>query len=259
MTPQVSESQRHKRRAPPSPHTNAIIRLFRKEIDRHRLFVAEAAYVAETLEAVTVALRDLASDGWFMTLLRAEQMRGPPSVLLAPGRQTGARPIRAVNVHPKAQAGVRDHRPVPKALCPEARTLLGDGCPIGTFRALARMRPHRQMEAVSFLRAQRNYMEDFAEALLFGCAQDELFARRQTQAHNHTRARARAMEQELSHWHGRVGQATPSYGMDHLRFAVASCYLRLLIDNQSVLTWLTENRPAHLTLFGSVTKVTAPG
>lgn len=148
-------------------------------------------------------------------------------------------------------------------ICPEAVEVLKDTpSPMAVFDILRRMGPLRQVEAAELMAGQNNYSVQFAKALLAGTPDAALAvprrrpAKREGQVSTEQMAR---MERELASLQTQVKSFEETYGIDTLHLTVARGYIRKLLGNPRVMSWLEQHRGEYLGEFRSIAEPDGEG
>lgn len=142
-------------------------------------------------------------------------------------------------------------------ICPEAVEVLKDtSAPMAVFDILRRMGPIRQVEAAELMAGQNNYSVQFAKALLAATPDAALAVprrkppKREGQVSTEQMAK---MERELASLQTQVKSFEETYGVDTLHLTVARGYIRKLLGNPKVVSWLGQHRGEYLGEFRSLT------
>ncbi|ELU6738308.1 ParB N-terminal domain-containing protein [Escherichia coli] len=132
-------------------------------------------------------------------------------------------------------------------ISPETTALLANQhVPQAIFAILRKMKPERQLEAVSTMMSINNFSRKFALSLLHYTPDDMLInpkdskLKQQDIAKNFARMeREMAMEMETK-------QLENIYGTNNLKLAVIIGHIKKLLSNYAVLNWLVDNNPDYL-------------
>lgn len=142
-------------------------------------------------------------------------------------------------------------------ICQEAVEVLKDtSAPMAVFDILRRMGPIRQVEAAELMAGQNNYSVQFAKALLAATPDAALAVprrkppKREGQVSTEQMAK---MERELASLQTQVKSFEETYGVDTLHLTVARGYIRKLLGNPKVVSWLGQHRGEYLGEFRSLT------
>lgn len=148
-------------------------------------------------------------------------------------------------------------------ICPEAVEVLKDtSTPMAVFDILRRMGPLRQAEAAELMAGQNNYSVQFAKALLAATPDAALVVprrkppKRDGQISTEQMAK---MERELASLQIQVKSFEETYGVDTLHLTVARGYIRRLLGNPKVVSWLGQHREEYLGEFRSLTDADGDG
>lgn len=145
-------------------------------------------------------------------------------------------------------------------ICPEAVEILKDTtCPMAVFEILRLMGPLRQIEASELMVGQNNFSVQFAKALLAAtpdgalAVQHRKLPKRDTQVSTEQMAR---MERELASLQSQVKSFEETFGVDMLHLTVARGYIRKLLGNARVSSWLQHHHSEYL---GEFRQIAEPG
>jgi hypothetical protein len=144
-------------------------------------------------------------------------------------------------------------------ICDEAIEMLKDKMtPVATFPVLRRMKPMRQIEAVSLMIDANVYSRSYADALLAATPKDQLVEpdkpKRIKGLDEDQMAR---MESEMESLQREYKLIEDSYSKDVLNITLAKSYLTNLLSNAKVVRYLAQNHPEILTQFQKITEMTA--
>lgn len=147
---------------------------------------------------------------------------------------------QALNVNP---ATLGEKIRLLDGICPEAAELLKDRhVPIGTFRALRKMMPLRQIEAAELMIAMNSYSNNYAKSLLAATRQSQLIeSERPKKVKGLTEEQMALMERESSNLEREFRMAEQSYGTDHLDLVLVGGYLNKLLANGRVVRYLAQH------------------
>jgi hypothetical protein len=144
-------------------------------------------------------------------------------------------------------------------ICPEAIGLLKDR----TFSAnlspvLRKLKPTRQIECVELMIATNNLTVPYAQALLAASSNNMLIqengAKKITGV---TPEQMVKMEKEMANLEGQYKLIEQSYGEDVLNLVLAKGYLAKLLENETVIRFLSQNHPDFLREFSNIAEATA--
>jgi DNA-binding protein YbaB len=130
-------------------------------------------------------------------------------------------------------------------VCPEAVEMLKDrSLDASVFRALRKMKPMRQIEAVELMDAMNNFTSRYAQALLGATRQDDLARPEQPKkVRGLTPDQMARMEREMEALQREFKAVEASYGDAVLNLVVASGYLGKLLDNPRISRYLDQHHP----------------
>lgn len=144
-------------------------------------------------------------------------------------------------------------------ICPEAVELLKDRqfSPDVT-RAIRKMKPTRQVESVELMVAANNISVAYAEALLVATPAARLVAgKKPKRLTGVTQEQMAKMEREMSNLQDQYKLVEQTYGQDVLNLVLARGFLSKLLENESVLKYLTSRQPDLLQEFQSILEITS--
>ncbi|MVA36328.1 plasmid partitioning protein RepB C-terminal domain-containing protein [Agrobacterium vitis] len=144
-------------------------------------------------------------------------------------------------------------------VCTEATELLKDkNCPMAMFEILKKMQPLRQIEAADLMINANNYSVAYASAILAGTPRNQLAEPDKPKTIKGMTADAIArMEKELSRLQEAMTSIQDTYGKDHLELTVVKGYLKRLLGNSRIVSYLIVNRPEYLPEFQSIVDITS--
>ncbi len=134
-------------------------------------------------------------------------------------------------------------------ISPETTVLLANQhVPQAIFAILRKMKPERQLEAVSTMMSINNFSRKFALSLLHYTPDDMLInpKRFETKATRHSKKIFARMEREMAAMEIETKQLENIYGTNNLKLAVIIGHIKKLLSNYSVLNWLVDNNPDYL-------------
>ncbi len=144
-------------------------------------------------------------------------------------------------------------------ICPEAVELLRDRqfSPEVT-RAIRKMKPTRQVECVELMVAANNVSVAYAEALLVATPATRLVdGKKLTKLTGVTQEQMAKMEREMGNLQEQYKLVEQTYGQDVLNLVLARGFLSRLLENESVLKYLTNRQPDLLQEFQSILEITS--
>lgn len=144
-------------------------------------------------------------------------------------------------------------------VCEEATELLKDkNCPMTMFEILKKMQPLRQIEAADLMINANNYSIAYASAILAGTPRNQLAEPDKPKSiKGMTVDTIARMEKELSRLQEGMTSIQDTYGKDHLELTVVKGYLKRLLGNSRVVSYLVVNRPEYLPEFQSIVDITS--
>lgn len=144
-------------------------------------------------------------------------------------------------------------------ICPEARELLKDkNCPMAIFEILKKMQALRQIEAADLMINANNYSVAYASAILAGTPRNRLAEPDKPKSVKGLTADAIArMEKELARLQEAMASIQDTYGKDHLELTVVKGYLKRLLGNSRIVSYLVTYRPEYLPEFQNIVDITS--
>lgn len=144
-------------------------------------------------------------------------------------------------------------------LCPEAIELLKDRqFSPEVARAIRKMKPTRQVECVELMVAANNISVAYAEALLVATPATRLVdSKRPRKLIGVTQEQMAKMEREMSSLQEQYKLVEQTYGQDVLNLVLARGFLAKLLENESVLKYLSTRLPDLLQEFRSILEITS--
>lgn len=144
-----------------------------------------------------------------------------------------------------------------KGICLEAADLLRSAsCPMASFDVLRKMVPLRQIEAAELMIGQNNFTVGFAKALLAATPDPQLIHPRRRPGRSDGQGISRddmaRMERELASLQAQVRSFEENFGIDTLHLTVARGYLRKILGNPRIASWLEQNRGEYLGEFRTI-------
>ena len=133
-------------------------------------------------------------------------------------------------------------------ISPETTALLANQhVPQAIFAILRKMKPERQLEAVSTMMSINNFSRKFALSLLHYTPDDMLINPKDSKLKQQDIAKNFArMEREMAAMEIETKQLENIYGTNNLKLAVIIGHIKKLLSNYSVLNWLVDNNPDYL-------------
>jgi len=150
---------------------------------------------------------------------------------------------------------IRMKRNLLRGICPEVSEMLKDKI-IGlhVFSNLRRMKPVRQIEAVTLMKDAGVFTVAYSRALLAATPQDQLINPEKPKKVNGLSAEQMArMEAEMQSLQREYQLIEDSYGTDVLNHTLAMSYLRSLLNNINVSKYLKHHHQNIFTEFQNIT------
>ncbi len=171
------------------------------------------------------------------------------------GGATEARIARALNMTTET---VRRRRTMLNGICKEAVELLKDKpiC-LTTLNALRAVKPVRQVEVAELMNIMNTYTRSYMGALVAATPAEALV---ETQARRPPVARPEDLakvERELHALEQSVFDVRESHSRNVMHLTLARTWLRSLLANAKVVTFLARKHPETLKLFQSIAELTA--
>jgi hypothetical protein len=146
-----------------------------------------------------------------------------------------------------------------EGICADAVEILKETtCPARTFDVLRCMVPLRQVEAADLMTGQNNYTATFAKAILAATPETQLVDPRKKKPGGDRAVSAEQiarLERELAAVQAQVKSVEETYGRDNLHLTVTTGYLRKLLGNARIVSWLSQHHPEYLNEFHSIAKI----
>ena len=141
-----------------------------------------------------------------------------------------------------------------EGLCPETIELLKDQqFPIEVVRALRKMKPARQIEAIELMVAANRLTSRYAQALLLTTPPTLLVeGKKPAKISGISPEQMAKMEREMTNLQERYKLAEQSYGHDVLDLVLARGYLVKLLDNNAATRYLRQSQPDMLAEFEAI-------
>ncbi|SFI64429.1 ParB-like nuclease domain-containing protein [Phyllobacterium sp. CL33Tsu] len=162
--------------------------------------------------------------------------------------------IFAVNIET-----IRRRKRMLNGVCIEASELLKDkNCPMAVFEVLRKMQAVRQIEAAELMINANNYSTAYIGAILAGTPQAQLAdPTKPKQLRGMTVEAIARMEKELARLQQGMSSIQESYGKDHLELTVIKGYIKRLLGNARVVSYLLATRPEYVPELQSVVDMTS--
>ncbi|MBK3745785.1 ParB N-terminal domain-containing protein [Paraburkholderia aspalathi] len=156
-------------------------------------------------------------------------------------------------------AGLRRRLRMLHGVCPEASELLKDkNCPITVFEILKKMQPLRQIEVADLMVNTNNYTIAYASAILTGTPRSQLVQPDKPKSlKTITADTINRMEKELQRLQQAMASIQDNYGKDHLELTVIKAYLRRLLENARIVSYLLTRHPEYLPEFQNIVDMTS--
>ena len=142
-------------------------------------------------------------------------------------------------------AGIRARLNLLHGICPEAAELLKDKqCPMDTIRALKKMKPVRQVDAVDMMIEMNNYTVPYAKALVASTPPEQLVDTDAPRAPKGVSAEQIArMEREMASLQRGIKRIEATFGPDHLNLILGVRYVESLLSNEAIDRYLDKHHP----------------
>ncbi|MEI3582128.1 MAG: plasmid partitioning protein RepB C-terminal domain-containing protein [Alphaproteobacteria bacterium] len=128
-------------------------------------------------------------------------------------------------------------------ICPEVAEMLKDKIvPRDVFRYLKKMKPQRQIEAVTLMEDMNNYTNKFARSIYLASSDKQLLnpIKRANMLDVEKLGR---LEDEVSRVQGEYKLMEDKYGIDVLNLTLIKGYIRSIFENQNVCNYLKMYEP----------------
>jgi len=138
---------------------------------------------------------------------------------------------------------IREKRNLLKGICPEVVELLKDKLiSPNAFRTLRKMTAFRQIEAAELMISSNNYTVPYTQALLAATSKGQLVDQQKPKKIEGVSAEGLAlMEKEAAVVEKDFRIVKDSYGKDILNLVLASGYLTKLLNNDRIVSYLSNN------------------
>ncbi len=142
-------------------------------------------------------------------------------------------------------------------ICPEAADMLKDKMvAISVFPFLRRMKPYRQIEAVTLMEDTQNYTASYAKMLLVATPQEQLVEPdKPRKVKGLTEEQIARMQSEMESLQREYRMIADNLGADVLNFTFAKNYLTKLLANARVARYLANNHNDIFQEFQTITKI----
>jgi len=161
---------------------------------------------------------------------------------------------RALNVDVRSISLKRD---LLRGICPEVTEMLKDKIvSVTVFTVLRRLKPVRQIEAVTLMEDANVYTVAYARALLAATPNAQLLDPAKPKKVNGLSAEQMArMEAEMQSLQREYQLIEESYGTDVLNHTLAITYVRSLLNNKRITKYLDQHHNNMLLAFRDITKI----
>jgi ParB-like chromosome segregation protein Spo0J len=158
---------------------------------------------------------------------------------------------KALNVNP---ATISRKFALLDGICPEAAELLKDRqFPVDISRVLRKMKPHRQIECVELMVSANTITIAYAEAMFAATPASMLLEEKKSnRLTGLTPEQMSKMEREMSNLQEQYKMVEQTYGQDVLNLVLAKGYLTKLLENKSVVRYLSKRQPEVLVEFEAI-------
>lgn len=144
-------------------------------------------------------------------------------------------------------------------ICEEVSDMLKDKMIArGVFKQLKRMKPYRQIEAVTLMNDAGIYTVSYARALLAATPKDQLVhADKPKRVRGLDSDQMARMESEMASLEHEYKLIEEDYGTDVLNLTLAKGYLSSLLKNSRIASYLAKYHPEMLLEFQKITEITS--
>lgn len=153
---------------------------------------------------------------------------------------------------------IAEKRDLLKGICPEAAEMLKDKIiAVCTFAILRRMRPLRQIEAVTLMNDAGVYSKSYAQALLAATPAEQLLnPEKPKNVKGLDSEQMTRMESEMENLQREYRLIEESYGQDVLNLTLAKGYLCSLLGNAEIVRYLSQKHADILSAFQKIADMT---
>ena len=154
---------------------------------------------------------------------------------------------------------IRSKRDLLKGVCPEAVKLLKDRrASAGAVRELSKAKPMRQIEMAELMTASDNLTASYAKCLIAATPDDQLAEKAATKAKDGLSSDEIArMEREMENLSKDFRQIEETHGRNVLNLVTSVGYLRKLLDNASIVRFLSRHHADMLAEFQKIVEATS--
>jgi ParB-like chromosome segregation protein Spo0J len=151
-------------------------------------------------------------------------------------------------------SAIKRRRTLLDGICPEVVELFKEkSVNPGTFDALRKMKPMRQMEAAELMVTAGNFSASYAKALLIATKQNDLARpERPKRITGMTAEQIARLELEMEGLQQEFKHVESTYGEDVLHLVIASGYLSKVLRSRKVERYLTANYPEFIPEFRAI-------
>lgn len=173
--------------------------------------------------------------------------------------ESGVEPARLANTLHMDVSQVTKKKNLLDGICPEAAEMLEEQhFSVKVAGVLRKMKSMRQIECVELMVSANNLTVSYAEALLAATPGNQLVQNSKPQKIKGVSSEQMAkMEQEMGNLQERYRLVEQSYGQDVLNLVLARGYLTKLLDNPSVVRYLTLHQPDVLHELQNIVQATS--
>jgi len=154
---------------------------------------------------------------------------------------------------------IRSKRDLLKGVCPEAVKLLKDRrASAGAVRELSKVRPMRQIEMAELMIASGNLTAAYAKCLIAATPDDQIVEKAAAKAKEGLSPDEIArMEREMENLSKDFRQIEETHGRNVLNLVTSVAYLRKLLDNASIVRFLSRHHADMLAEFQKIVEATS--
>lgn len=148
-----------------------------------------------------------------------------------------------------------------EGICQEAADMIKDKMiAIGVFPILKRMKPYRQIEAVTLMNDASTYSAPYARMLLAATPKDQLIKpEKPKNIRGLTEEQIARMENEMANLQRDYRLIEESYGTDFLNFTLTKAYLGTLLSNARVVRYFAQHHGEILREFQKIVEIKTLG